>query len=594
MALVAELQFTQGATVGPGGEAFIATLGGGAVTSANVNNALALSWTYQLLDVPIGSSLSTSTPYSSGSSPTGNFTPDVAGAYQVMLTVNGVGNTLATDVRTVLVETANRGWIMPAYEDTNLTLNYPNPSVPNAVGWKDSLNKIFADLDAHGFFTDVSHGATSGQALAWSGTAWVPTTIAGGGAPGGDLGGASIGAATVFKATGSAGVFALATTAAAITWAAATGAPTIKQADNTTNSSFGQSLVIQAQNATGTASPGGNLVLQSGTGTSAAGSLVFKLGATIVAQASQSGTDFDAFGLNPASAGFIRAANNTSVVTARNAANTQNIPLLGTDASNNVQIGDSAGAQGALTVLNGTTGVNFTIAGTNQLLLTANSLLWQSGATTPKLGIAATGSASGTSHTFSGQNALTTGGDAIIEGGTGATSGGNVYLKTGVAQALQVKISDGGIGWVQFDINQSWVVNAYNITLAGAGGVALNGGGVAGVTITAAKFTTKIGLNRAVRRTATSTTLTTSDDILIFSATAQTATLPTSPAVGDKYTVGLDAASTANTYSITGPASSIIVQGSAVTTLPATTNATSFQAYTLTWTGSFWLACPGY
>lgn len=67
---------------------------------------------------------------------------------------------------------------------------------------------------------------------------------------------------------------------------------------------------------------------------------------------------------NPAASGFVRCSNNQLVAAARNAGNTADIPLLGTDASNNVNLGDSAAAQGALTKIYGTTGLSFLSAGT--------------------------------------------------------------------------------------------------------------------------------------------------------------------------------------------------------------------------------------
>lgn len=62
--------------------------------------------------------------------------------------------------------------------------------------------------------------------------------------------------------------------------------PTISQADNTTASATGQALTIQAQNATGTTSVGGNLILTSGTGTSINGFVQLQSGGTTVAQVS--------------------------------------------------------------------------------------------------------------------------------------------------------------------------------------------------------------------------------------------------------------------------------------------------------------------
>jgi hypothetical protein len=55
---------------------------------------------------------------------------------------------------------------------------------------------------------------------------------------------------------------------------------TFTQADKTTNSGVGAPFTIQAQNETGTTSTGGNLILNSGTGTSASGSATLSAGGT--------------------------------------------------------------------------------------------------------------------------------------------------------------------------------------------------------------------------------------------------------------------------------------------------------------------------
>jgi hypothetical protein len=61
---------------------------------------------------------------------------------------------------------------------------------------------------------------------------------------------------------------------------------TIAQADRTTNSATGATFTIQAQNATGTTSIGGNLVLQSGSGTSTSGYVKINQGTTELLQIS--------------------------------------------------------------------------------------------------------------------------------------------------------------------------------------------------------------------------------------------------------------------------------------------------------------------
>jgi hypothetical protein len=66
-----------------------------------------------------------------------------------------------------------------------------------------------------------------------------------------------------------------------IQWVTGASAPTVKQADNTTNSATGQVLTVQAQNATGTSATGGDVAITSGTGTTATGNIKFNTGATL-------------------------------------------------------------------------------------------------------------------------------------------------------------------------------------------------------------------------------------------------------------------------------------------------------------------------
>ena len=165
---------------------------------------------------------------------------------------------------------------------------------------------------------------------------------------GGSLGGTTS-SGTVLGIDGSGGTCSLATTAAIMSWASGSSAPTLKQADNTTNSATAQALTVQAANATGTAATGGNLVLVSGTGTSTAGSLIGKVGATAALQMGLASTDFIALGgATLGSTGQLRFPNNTVVSTARNAANGADITLIATNSSNNVYFGSNSGFSGTL------------------------------------------------------------------------------------------------------------------------------------------------------------------------------------------------------------------------------------------------------
>lgn len=80
----------------------------------------------------------------------------------------------------------------------------------------------------------------------------------------------------------------IAITPAALQWLNTTTTPSLKQADNTTNSATATSMTVQAQNATGTSATGGDLVLTSGTGTSVAGNVTVQAGGTTIVQATPS------------------------------------------------------------------------------------------------------------------------------------------------------------------------------------------------------------------------------------------------------------------------------------------------------------------
>jgi hypothetical protein len=125
--------------------------------------------------------------------------------------------------------------------------------------------------------TFTSGSPTKGQfVVATSTTNYGPVTISG------DISesASTAGLLTVISISGSSPI---AITPSVLQWLNSTSAPTINQANLTTNSGVGAALTIQAQNETGTTSTGGNLVLTSGTGTSTNGNVLLQAGGTTVA-----------------------------------------------------------------------------------------------------------------------------------------------------------------------------------------------------------------------------------------------------------------------------------------------------------------------
>lgn len=91
-------------------------------------------------------------------------------------------------------------------------------------------------------------------------------------------------------------------------WDSAVVSPKIWQANDATNGITADTLTIQAQNATGTTSTGGNLQFRSGTGTSANGYIQFYSGSTLLGQTHVAGGTYWAITANAAS-GFVFYAN---------------------------------------------------------------------------------------------------------------------------------------------------------------------------------------------------------------------------------------------------------------------------------------------
>ncbi len=219
--------------------------------------------------------------------------------------------------------------------------------------------------------------------------------------------------------------------------AAATAAPTTANAAllvQDTGASVGGGRSLRLYDAAGvdyvalTSDANGGLVL-GGSGSAAGDLAVTNL--TVV--------DDISIGATPATTGVIRLSNNT-LVTARNAANSANITILGTDASNNVYVGDDANT--ATVVFRGATGVSFNVGG------------------------AARATISTTLYTFSVPGFVfpSTAGDALTVRNQNSAGGAVLFTTSGGATAFAQNDSRVGVG-----LNLLFLTdNTYDIGASGA------------------------------------------------------------------------------------------------------------------------------
>jgi hypothetical protein len=334
----------------------------------------------------------------------------------------------------------------------------------------------------------------------------------------------------------------------AITFTGTDTAPVLSQALTSTASATGQTLTVQAQNATGTTSTGGNLVLASGIGTTVAGNIQLNTGSTVQLNITPTLNTFT----NPialstgtvASTGSIRAANNTLIIAARNAGNTADISVLGTDSSNDIYIG--GGTNVANINLNAATGntVNAQINSVTSVSISNNAIsLAQTGVaytiSQPNL---TTNNGIANALTIQAQNetgTTSTGGDLTLTSGTGTSANGYINLQAGGSTTARVHTN---------------------------------------------KFIFSKGRRRNITSvTGTYTVLATDDYLAITSlSTSFTITLPSAPTVGDEYTIK-DTTGNAGIYPVTVSGNGVNIDGLSSFLLNR-----AYIAVLFTYTGSQW------
>lgn len=335
--------------------------------------------------------------------------------------------------------------------------------------------------------------------------------------------------------------------------------PTINQA--TTGGASGQTLTLQAQNATTT---GGNLALTSGTGTTA-GNVQIQTGAATRVLVTPTFTSFsdtaEALRITPVSAGTTlitfastdtaatinqtttgSATGATLTVQAQNAATTGGNAVVtsgtGGTTAGNVLLETGGTARVTVTPTNtqfADTATALTVtpvsAGTTQITFAATD-------TAAQINQTATLSATGATMTVAAQNAATTGGNLFLTSGFGTTDG-YVALQTGgttVASAVPNK----------FVLDQGWRRHVTSIS-------------------------------------GTYQVLVTDDYIAITSISAPfTITMPSAPTLGDTYTFK-DASGTAATNNVTISGNGNNIDGTATITLSQ-----NYSAVVLTFTGTTW------
>lgn len=127
------------------------------VILTNNDNTGVITWSWEFVSKPPGSSAVLSTPTSSSSS----FSPDVRGSYLIKLTVTDGGSLSDTDQRIGAVKTEYLGIRIPAAEETT--------DFESLQGWAHAIHSAFIAIDADSKITLYKDGSNSPTAnISWN------------------------------------------------------------------------------------------------------------------------------------------------------------------------------------------------------------------------------------------------------------------------------------------------------------------------------------------------------------------------------------------------------------------------------------------
>lgn len=173
----AKIQFTQGAsTPGPGYAMLGAT--GTSVTVSNGDDADVAKWTFTVIDVGVGSTVSQGV-VQDGAIPAWSFVPDVSGCYVVQLETTDRQGNVYQDQRVFGVLETN-GLLIPSFMASSGSMNFVTGSVENEKGWSPFLNawlKAFASGGTPASYTLDCTGATILAPAVYAGPIPVPPTV---------------------------------------------------------------------------------------------------------------------------------------------------------------------------------------------------------------------------------------------------------------------------------------------------------------------------------------------------------------------------------------------------------------------------------